>query len=149
MDTVKSEVVAAGYSEGVAEWMIKAAEMRTKIASYRFEHPKPKLMSIGNLKDAYLLDKIDADKLRTELLQRGYLLDEVDLLISLMDEDKVVAKEGRQVIALSITQLLDAYRYEQITRDVLFIKLQTRGLALDEVETLVKTKEKQWGVGGA
>jgi hypothetical protein len=148
MDTVRKEVVAAGYSEGVAEWMIKAAEMRTKIASYRFEHPKPKLMSIGNLKDAYLLDKIDADKLRTELLQRGYLLDEVDLLISLMDEDKVIAKEGRQVIALSIPQLLDAYRYGEITRDVILIKLQTRGLALDEVETLVKTKEKQWGIIG-
>ena len=125
--------------------MVKNAEMRTKISSYKVEHPKPKLMSLANLKDAYLLDKISADKLRTELLQRGYLLDEVDLLINLMDEDKIIAKEGRQVVALSIPQLLTAYRYGEITRDELMIKLQTRGLALDEVEMLIRTKEKQWG----
>jgi hypothetical protein len=144
--TLTSEVIAAGYSEGVAEWMLKTSDMRMKIESFKVEHPKPKLMTIGNLKDAYLLDKIDADKLRIELLQRGYLLDEVDLLIDLMDEDKIVAKEGKRVIALSIPQLLDSYRYGNMTRDALMIKLQTRGLALDETEMLISTKEKQWGM---
>ena len=50
------------------------------------------------------------------------------------------------MIALSITQMLNAYRYGEWARDALMIALQTRGLSVGETETLIRTKEKQWGV---
>jgi len=146
-DMLKKEVLDAGYTEGVADWMLKTSEMRTKITAYKVEHPKPKLLSVSDLEKAYILDKIDTDTLRIELLQRGYLADEVDLKINLMTEDKIIAEEGRKVVALSIPQLLDAFRYGEITESDLITRLQLRGLSLDETTTLVNTKKKQWGIG--
>jgi len=146
-DMLKKEVLDAGYTEGVADWMLKASEMRTKITEYKVEHPKPKLLSVSDLEKAYILDKIDTDTLRIELLQRGYLADEVDLKINLMTEDKIIAEEGRKVVALSIPQLLDAFRYGEIVESDLITRLQLRGLSLDETMTLVNTKKKQWGLG--
>ena len=147
-EELTKEVVEAGYTEAVAEWMVKTAEVRKRIELHRIEEPKPKALTIGELKKAYTLDLVNADVLRTELLTRGYELGEVDILINLMDDAKVVATEGRKTVALSITQLLNAYRYNEMTRDDLVIRLSLRGLAQDEVETLIKTKEKQWGLGG-
>jgi hypothetical protein len=148
-DEFKKEVLSAGYTEGVAEWMIKTADIRSKVDAYRFEHPKPKLLGVKDLEKAYIMDKMTSDVLRTELLQRGYLMDEVDLKIDLMDEDKIISQEGRKVVALSISQLLTAYRYGEISKDELMIKLQTRGLEIGEAEMLINTKEKQWSMGGA
>ena len=147
-EELTKEVVEAGYTEAVAEWMIKTAEVRKRVAEHKTLEPSAKVLTIGELKKAYSLDLINADALRTELLTRGYELGEVDILINIMDDAKVVATEGRKTVALSITQLLNAYRYNEMTRDDLVIRLQVRGLALDEVETLIKTKEKQWGLGG-
>jgi len=143
-DRLKKEVLEAGYTEGVADWMLRTAEVRREITTYRFEHPKPKLLSVKDLEKAYLLDKITSDVLRTELLQRGYVYDEVDLKISLIDEDKVEAEEGRRVVALSIGQMLSAFRYGEMSEDELRIKLQLRGLSEGETTTLINTKKKQW-----
>jgi len=145
-DELTKEVVDAGYTKETAEWMIKTAEVRRKIEETKEVVGKPKLLSIPQLKDAYYLDKINQDQLRTELLIRGYEVSDVDILIQLIDHDKVFEIEGKQVVSLSITQMLNAFRYGEMSEDELRTKLQLRGLALDEVDILINTKKKEWGM---
>lgn len=145
-DVFTKAVLDAGYTEGVAEWMIKTADVRKMIMETKPKVAKARLLSTAELKKAYIIDKIDADGLRMGLLERGYEIDDVDLVIELIDHDKHFAEEGRKVVSLSVSQMLNAYRWKEMTRDELSMKLQLRGLAIDEVETLIKTKEKQWGL---
>jgi len=145
-DELTKEVINAGYTKETAFWMIKTAEVRKKIMETKVEKPKLKLLSIPQLEKAFALDLITADVLRTELLSKGYEYSDVDILIQLLEHDKFFAKEGKEVIALSVGQMLTAYRYKEMTRDELITKLQLRGLSLDETMTLINTKEKQWGM---
>lgn len=145
-DVLTKAVLEAGYSDAVAGWMIKTADIRKTIRLEKPKAPKARLLTTAELKKAYIIDKIDADGLRMGLLERGYEIDDVDLVIELIDYDKHLAEEGKRVVTLSVSQMLQAYRYQEMTRDELVIKLQLRGLAVDEVETLVKTKEKSWGL---
>jgi len=147
-DELTKEVVNAGYSKDTAMWMIKTAEVRKKVMEARVTKPKLKLLSVPELKKAYYHDLITADQLRTELLTKGFDLGDVDILVQLIDHDKFFEKEGKEVVALSIGQLLNAYRWEEMTRDELVIKLQLRGLSPEETETLIKSKEKQWASTG-
>jgi len=145
-DELTKEVVDAGYTKETAEWMIKTAEVRRKIEETKEVVGKPKLLSIPQLKDAYYLDKITQDQLRTELLLRGYEISDVDILVQLIDHDKFFEEEGAKVVALSITQMLNAFRYGEMSEDELRTKLQLRGLSLDETNILVNTKKKEWGM---
>lgn len=145
-EELTAEVLEAGYTEGVAEWMIKTSEVRKRIVGTPTVTPKARILTLGDLKKAYLRDTIDEDVFRRELGVRGYEIGDVDVLVELLSEDKIEAKEGRKIIALSTTQMLNAFRYEVISEDEVRIMLQARGLDTAEVETLLETKKRQWGV---
>ncbi|GAH95920.1 unnamed protein product, partial [marine sediment metagenome] len=146
-DEVLAEVVAAGYQPEVGEWMIKTADARKKTTEARRKAPAPKLMGLGDLKKSYARDLIEEDVFRRELLVRKYEIGDVDLLVSLMNTDKVTTEAGGRKIALSQTELLNAWRYEEVGEDYVRTELQLRGLTVDEVDILLKTKVKQWGLG--
>lgn len=143
-DHLKKEVLGAGYTEGVADWVIANADARRKIREEARVIRKPKILSVSDLKRAYLYDEITDDMLRTELLTRKYEFADIDLLIRVLDHDKIEEKEGRKVVALSITQWLSAYRYGILREDELRIKLLTRGLDLEEANMLIETKKAEW-----
>jgi len=147
-DELDKAVTGAGYTPDVAKWIIANADARKKIAEAKVAVEKPKLLSVGDLKKAYIANMISTDDLRTELLTRGYPIDQADLLIRLLDQEKVVEAAGGAKVALSQAELVNAWRYEEITEDQLRTELQLRGLSLDEVNILINTKKKQWGVGG-
>ncbi|GAH29202.1 unnamed protein product, partial [marine sediment metagenome] len=86
------------------------------------------------------------DEFRNELLIRGYEIGDVDLLILLENEKKVTTEAGGKKIALSQTELLNAWKYDEVSRDYVEVELQLRGLTTDEVNILLNTKEKQWGL---
>lgn len=139
-------VVDAGYTPEVALWMIKTADVRKRIAGAPGEIAKVRILTLTDLRKAYIRDIMSEDVFRMELGVRGYEIGDIDILVQLLTEEKHYAVEGKKVYALSVSQMLNAYRYEEWTRDELVIQLQTRGLSVDETETLIRTKEKQWGV---
>lgn len=145
-EELMEEVVAAGYTKEVGEWMLKTAEVRKRITAAPLEVPKARILTLADLRKSYVRDIITEDVFRTELGVRGYEIGDIDILVRLLTEEKFYEKEGRKVVALSISQMLNAYRYGEWTRDALMIQLQARGLSVDETETLIRTKEKQWGV---
>lgn len=139
-------VVEAGYQEPVAGWMLKLGETKRATVLARKKTGGPKLLGLGDLKKAYLLDKITGDQLTTELMAMGYEVDDVALLVALLEADKVTESAGGRKVALSQAELLNAWRYQEMTEDELRIALSLRGLDQGEIDMLVATKKKQWSI---
>jgi len=144
---LEKAVLDAGYTPDVALWIRENADARKKIAESAVAvEEKAKLLSVGDLKKLYIENMITRDVLQTEIAVRGYPLDQAELLIKLLDQEKVVESAGGSKVALSQAELVDAWRYDEISEDQLRTELQLRGLSLAEVEILIRTKKKKWGV---
>jgi len=146
-DEVRAATTEAGYRVEVADWMLKTADARRATSEARRRRPAPKLLNLGDLKKSYARDVINEDVFRRELLIRNFETGDVDLLVTLMNTDKVTTEAGGRKIALSQTELLNAWRYEEVGEDYVRTELLLRGLTTDEVNILLNTKKKQWGVG--
>jgi hypothetical protein len=145
-DQVHQAVIEAGYTEDVSKWLIESSNVRMDIEKLKGTGTGTKLLSEGDLKRLYSKNHLSADQLRTELLTRGYSLGDVQLLITMLDEEKVVVSAGGTKVALSVPELLNAMRYGLMTEDAVSTELQLRGLSLLEVQILIATKKAQWGV---
>lgn len=145
---LQKAVVDAGYSEGVASWIVANADARKKIDAAKVVEEKPKLLGIGDMKVAYLRNLVDAAKLRVDLGVRGYSYDDVELLIKVLDEQKVVTSAGGRKVALSEGELIKAWQFSKITEPRLRIELTTRGLSMEEIDILEATKLAEWAAGG-
>jgi hypothetical protein len=145
-EQIHAAVIDAGYTEDVAKWLIDSANVRLDIEKAKGTTGGAKLLSEGELKRLYLKNHLSADQLRTELQVRGYSTTDIDLLIVMLDEEKVVVSAGGSKVALSIPELLSAMRYGKMTEDQVGIELQLRGLSLQETEILISTKKAQWGM---
>jgi hypothetical protein len=143
---IRTEVKNLGQTDTVANLIIQIAEVRGKTEAARITRPKPHLLSLGDLKRGYMHNKISQDVLRIELLNRGYELLQIDLLVGVMEADKVVTDAGGKKVALTVAELKQAFQYSEITEDVLRQTLLLRGLDLSEVDMLIKTWKKSWGV---
>jgi len=143
---LSSSVLSAGYTQGTADWIQKSADIRKEIAGRSGRSAGPKLLSLGDLKKAYANNLYTEDQLRTELQVRQYQTGDIETLIDVMNLDKSEVETGKKVVALSISEMINAFRYGVWTEDHLRIELQLRGLSTDEVNTLIDTKKAQWGV---
>jgi hypothetical protein len=146
----RTQTLAIGYSETVAMWVIRTGEQRKRLLA-RAKAPavKEKLLAIGDLKSAYVRGLITEDVLRTELLTRGYNLDDISILIALENDRRTIESAGGKMFALSVVEYLNAWKYEVITEDGLRMKLLARGLPVDEIDTLIATKKLQWKMGAS
>ncbi|MCJ7573952.1 hypothetical protein MUO93_06780, partial [Candidatus Bathyarchaeota archaeon] len=145
---VLKATLEAGYTEDVAKWIVETSKVRAKVTGAVEVGIPVKLLSVSDMKRLYLKDHITNDVLRTDMMIRGYSYDDTTLLITMLDEEKVVTAAGGSKVALTVAELVDAWKYEEITEDQLRTELQLRGLSLAEVEILIRTKIKKWGVGG-
>jgi len=144
---VNSIVTELGYPSSVAVWVQKVGDLKKSILARPKESTtKEKLLSLGDLKAAYLRGLLTEDQFRTELLTRGYNLDDITILISVMTDRRTVEQAGGKMYALSVVELLNAWRYDVITEDALRNKLLARGLPLDELDTLITLKKAQWKI---
>lgn len=146
VDELNKAVLDAGYSQGTADWIVKSSDIRKDIAARGTKATGPKLLAIGDLKKAYVNSIMDENTLRTELQLRDYQTTDIQTLIDVLNLDKEEAVVGKRVIALSPTEMINAYHYGVWTEDQLRTELMVRGLSLDEVNTLIATKKAQWGV---
>jgi hypothetical protein len=148
-EDIRAEVKALGQTDAVADLIIRLADVRAKTEMARITHPKPRLLSLGELKRGFMHNVVDEDAIRTELLTRGYELGQVDLLVSVMNADKVVDVAGGKKAALTVSELKQAFQYSEIGEDALRQTLLLRGLDLSEVDMLINTWKKSWGVVSA
>jgi len=132
-------ITGAGYSQGSAEWIMKASDIRKEIIDRGSS--KPRLVSVGELKLLYANDKITEDALRTELVLRKYTTDQVEILIEALNLSKSTEIEGHKKITLSISELLKAWEKEVITEDYLRIHLTLKGLTTEEQDILINTNK--------
>lgn len=144
-DELRTSVTDAGYSEGVANWIIQEEDVRRKIEDSKEVTVKEKILSLGELKKGYLKDFLNEDELRTRLLLMNYDTSDVDLLITILNDDKVISGQATRKIALSVGEILQAWKQDVITEDDLIQRLLLRGMDLSEVNTLIETKRRQWG----
>jgi hypothetical protein len=66
-----------------------------------------------------------------------------------MNADKVVDVAGGKKAALTVSELKQAFQYNEIGEDALRQTLLLRGLDLSEVDMLINTWKKSWGVVSA
>jgi hypothetical protein len=66
-----------------------------------------------------------------------------------MNADKVVDVAGGKKAALTVSELKQAFQYSEIGEDALRQTLLLRGLDLSEVDMLINTWKKSWGVVSA
>jgi hypothetical protein len=139
---LRKSVTDAGFSQGTADWIVKSADIRKEIASRGSATRGPKLLAIGDLKKAYIYEKLSEDQFRTELQVRGYETGDIETLIEVINLDRPETGEGKKVIALSVSQMLQAFLKGVWTEDKTRIELSLRGLSLDEVNTLLEIQKR-------
>ena len=93
-EQLEAAVLEADYTPDVAKYIVANALVRKQVAESGVTAEKPKLLSVGDLKKAYAENMITRDVLATEIAIRGYPLDQADLLLKLLDQEKVVESAG-------------------------------------------------------
>lgn len=147
-DELEARVIAIPRNKNIAGWMVKIADVRKEILAKAPSAEKLKLLSDSDLRKAYSWDKIDADKLRSELLLRGYSLADIEILIEVVNEEKQATIEGGMKKGLTIAELFDAMRYEFKTEEQVRTELMLRGMQMDDADVLIKTRKAKWVMGG-
>jgi len=149
----EGRLTTMGYSTEDIPLMLELIIMERKEEEVKYSTeeiveglPKPKVLSLGDLKKAYLIDKIDEGELSLRLTDMGYDMLDINLLIEVLDDSKVTDEQVEKAVSLSTTQLLTAYRYGELDEDGLTAKLLSKGMELLDIEVLIATKKKQWGV---
>lgn len=145
-DEVKAAVIEIGFTEATADIIIKTSLLRRRTYKTATTTTTEKALSLSELKKAYVEDIISEDQFRANMLSRGYNQTDIDVLIALTNKDKIVETEGRRVIVLTVAEMVSAWRYSVITEDELRTNLLSRGLDLNEIDILIKTKKASWGL---
>lgn len=145
-EEVKVAVSDVGFTEATAEVIIKTALLRRKTYVKTSESAAEKALTLGELKKAYVEDVISESDLRAAMTLRSYSLADINIVISLLNKDKIVESEGRRVVVLTIAEMVNAWRYSVIDEDTLRTNLLGRGLDLNEIDILINTKKKSWGL---
>lgn len=148
-DELRSEVMGVYYSEGIADWVVMTENIAKRIEAAKPVVAKEKLLTLGDLKRAYVFGKLGEDSFRSELLGRGYDMGDIDLMIEVLNEDRLAKVEGARIVRLTKSELLQAFKQEEITEDELRSRLLGMGLDMLEVNILINTKRKQWGLEAA
>lgn len=145
-EELKTRVKAIPRNEAIADWMVKIADVRKEIMSKGGKAETGKLLSITDLKKAYSLDKINEDTFRTELQLRGYEEKDIITLLEIMNFEKEAEDRGGVKRGLTIAEYINAWRYGELSESQLRTELQLKGLTLTEIDLLINTKKKQWGM---
>jgi hypothetical protein len=143
---LKKRVLAVPRNEAVADWIVKIEDVRKEITVKKPAGTVEKALTLADLKRALLENIITEDAFRIEMGVRGYPAGDIDIIVQLINLDKSAVEAGGRVVALTVTEILNAWRYGVITEDALRIQLATRGLAQDEISTLIETKKRQWSM---
>jgi hypothetical protein len=147
-EEVKSAVKDIGFTTETADLVIKTSLLRRRTYKTADTAATEKALTLGELKKAYVEDIITESELRNTMLLRGYTLTDVNIVVNLLNKDKVVESEGRRVVVLTVAEMISAWRYSVITEDMLRTNLLGRGLDLNEIDILIKTKKASWGMSG-
>lgn len=138
------EIVSQGYQLNVAIILTKLVDVRKQVAKGKKPFKETKLISIAELKQAFIAGIMGEDGFRDELRDRGYFIGDVEVLTQLLKLQISAEGAAAKPQVLSITELLNAWRYNIITEDNLRIRLQLRGLELEDINVLIATKRAQW-----
>lgn len=143
-----NRVTAIPRNAAIAEWMIKISDVRKEVLAKKPESKKTTLFTTSEWKKAYTYGLVSEDDFRTHLMQQGFELIEIDLMLNLMQKEKEMLDEGGKKFGLSVAELFNAYRYQEISEEELKTRLMQKGMNLDEINILVNSKKKAWSMGG-
>jgi hypothetical protein len=155
MALTKGVITEAEVKAGIADnpvdatidyWMIKTAQVRKLIADKGIVSGGEKLLALGDVKKAYINEIMNEDTLRTDLMGRGYSLTDIQTLIDVLNLDRISITTGKKVVALSVSEMINAWRYDVWTEDKIRIELSLRGLSQSEIDTMISTYKAKWGV---
>ncbi|MCJ7763528.1 hypothetical protein MUP38_08775 [Candidatus Bathyarchaeota archaeon] len=139
-------VADVGFTKETADIIVKTSLLRRLTYAKASETTTEKALTLGELKKAYVEDIITETELRAAMMQRGYSLTDINIVVNLLNKDKIVESEGRRVVVLTVAEMVNAWRYSVITEDTLRTNLLGRGLDLNEIDILIKTKKASWGI---
>lgn len=135
-----------GYGQSVIDWLMLYGQIRQQMAANTVKKPKAKLLDTADLKKAFVFGLMTEDAVRTELQLRGYDVADVEILIELLNEQRSVETAGGKMKGLTVSELLNAWRYNIIDQTNLTTRLLTRGLSLEDVNILIAVKQQQWNI---
>jgi hypothetical protein len=145
-EETRAAVSDVGFTKETADIIVKTSLLRRLTYAKASETTTEKALTLSELKKAYVEDIITETELRAAMMQRGYSLTDINIVVNLLNKDKVVETEGRRVIVLTVAEMVNAWRYSVITEDTLRTNLLGRGLDLNEIDILIKTKKASWGI---
>jgi len=145
LDELKQRVRNAGYQEGVVHWIVLTADVKKEINEAVTVVTKKPLVSVAEIRKAFMFDNITADQVRQRLLVMRYDMVDINLIIANMETDKTRKAISPRAVALTQSQLFNAWRHDVITEDILRNKLHLRGLDNVEINVLINTFKSKWG----
>jgi len=85
---LRDEIRSAGYTEGVADWMINTENIRKEINVAVRKPEKYRLISISYAQDLYVHDDVDESWIQSYFADKGYDAEDVDLAVKVLDREK-------------------------------------------------------------
>jgi hypothetical protein len=82
-DRLRSEILGANYTEGVAKWMIATEDIKKEVVNAKVPQVKEVLITLTLLKDAYLNKDIDE-----AFLTKGYDPFEISLAVKYYNRER-------------------------------------------------------------
>ena len=145
-EEIQQQVIKITNSPNIAGWIQQLGDLEEKIKATGNKSTENALISIGELKQMYILGVIDGDKFLYELRQKNFIELDIQLIKTLIDKQKEATLRGGQKLGLTVAELFDAYKYSEITRDSLINELRTRNMDEFDIHILIRSKEKKWGM---
>jgi DNA-binding response OmpR family regulator len=137
---LKARVKAIPRNEAVADWMVKIADVRIEIEGKGNVTDKPSLIAIGELKQMYIQNIINEDKILFELRTRGYIESDIQIMLSLLNSNKETVLSGGSKFGLSVSEMFEALKYGFISEDRVRTELLQKNMTLEDANILISTK---------
>jgi hypothetical protein len=123
-EVLNKEILAAGFPQGVADWIIKTEDLKIAFGLGPIGEITEKALTKSELFQAFRLEKITEETLRSELESMGYSAEEIDLLVDLA-KSKLPKEPVAPDRAITKSEIEAMFKNELLTPE------QTRGELLD------------------
>lgn len=147
-EELEQKVLEATHSITIAETMKKIGDLRKDLQAKAQASGTEKAISTSELKQMYFYKIKSPEEFRTDMQLRGYSDKDITDIINLFNIQYEQIVSGGRKEGLTVAELFDAYRYEEIDEQELKTNLLLRGMTELDANTLIASKKKKWNIGG-
>ena len=144
LDKLTAEVLAANFSQGVVDWIVKRADVNKLILASKKDVLTERTLSLSILDDLFTDDLIGESEIELELIASNYTPARVSKITELFRARKAAKEPGVPTVReLSVSTILRLLKLKLITNDQAVARIMVLRYKADDANLLVNLVQEK------